>query len=81
MRGKNAFTLVALLVVIAIIALLLSILLPALNKAKEHAKLSVCLNNLKQPGYVFKVYMRDNERWFPYYGSDSTGQGICGFLN
>jgi len=66
MRGKNAFTLVELLVVISIIALLLSILLPALNKAKEQAKLAVCLSNMKQIGYAFKVYMQDNENRFPY---------------
>jgi len=66
MRGKKAFTLVELLVVISIIALLLSILLPALNKAKEHAKLSVCLSNMKQLYYTFKVYMEDNEYRFPF---------------
>jgi len=66
MRGKKAFTLVELLVVISIIALLLSILLPALNKAKEHAKSSVCLSNMKQLGYALKVYMQDHQYRFPY---------------
>jgi len=72
MRGKKAFTLVELLVVISIIALLLSILLPALNKAKEHAKLSVCLSNMKQLGYTFKMYMEDNEYRFPFDDDPST---------
>jgi len=51
---------------------LLSILLPALNKAKEHAKLSVCLSNMKQIGYTFKVYMQDNEYRFPFNDDPST---------
>ena len=72
MRGKKAFTLVELLVVISIIALLLSILLPALNKAKEHAKLAVCMSNMKQLGYTFKVYMQDNEYRCPFNEDPST---------
>ena len=77
MRGEKAFTLVELLVVISIIALLLSILLPALNKAKEHAKLSVCLSNMKQLYYAFKVYMQDYQYRFPYedIGYFNNGEG------
>jgi prepilin-type processing-associated H-X9-DG protein len=56
-------------VVISIIALLLSILLPALNKAKEQAKLSVCMSNMKQLGYTVKIYMEDNQHRFPYGGA------------
>ena len=72
MRGKKGFTLVELLVVISIIALLLSILLPALNKAKEQAKLAVCLSNMKQLGYIFKMYIEDNEYRFPFNDDPST---------
>ena len=50
MRSRRGFTLVELLVVIAIIALLMAILMPALNKARELGKRAVCLNSWPLPG-------------------------------
>ncbi len=59
--GKKGFTLIELIVVMAIIASLASILLPALSKARSRAKSSVCMNNLKQIGLGLKMYEQDHE--------------------
>jgi len=58
-RKRQAFTLIELLVVISVIALLLSILMPSLQKAKERAKAVVCQQNLKQWGYIFGLYTEE----------------------
>lgn len=60
MRKVENFTIVELLVVISIIAVLITLLLPALNKAKESANLIACVNNLKQTGIASEFYSSDN---------------------
>ena len=61
MCKQSGFTLVELLVVIAIIALLMAILLPALNKAREQGKRAVCLNNCKQLAVAWGMYADEND--------------------
>ena len=66
-RENNKFTLIELLVVIAIIAILASILMPALSSARERAKSSQCLNNLKQSAFGILSYVEDHKEMIIYY--------------
>jgi prepilin-type N-terminal cleavage/methylation domain-containing protein len=90
-RSSTGFTLIELLVVISVIALLLAILLPALQRVKKQANAVVCQSNLCQWGLCFKMYTDDNNgrfsndvqykySWYtmlsPYY-SDSNDLLLC----
>jgi prepilin-type N-terminal cleavage/methylation domain-containing protein len=66
-RIQIGFTLIELLVVVAIIAVLISILLPALGRAREQAKRTVCLSNHRQFGLAFIMYADDHNSSFPYH--------------
>ena len=71
MNKPKGFTLIELLVVIAIIALLMAILMPALQRVKKQAKTILCQANLKQWGIVWSMYTDENNSKFPdYLGPD-----------
>lgn len=76
MTGRtHGFTLVELLVVVAIIALLVSILMPTLNKAKEQTRRVICTSNLRNCGTALHVYAAANDGYFPpAYHNDSSYQ-------
>jgi prepilin-type N-terminal cleavage/methylation domain-containing protein/prepilin-type processing-associated H-X9-DG protein len=72
-RRRSGFTLVELLVVIGIIALLVSILLPALNTAREQAQRTACLSNLRSLGQAVAIYQAESKGVFPPLSTWAAG--------
>jgi len=72
-RLVRGFTLVELLVVIGIIAVLISMLLPALGRAREAGKAANCLSNLKQINMAFIMFANDNRGHLPQIGTAGAG--------
>jgi prepilin-type N-terminal cleavage/methylation domain-containing protein len=62
---RRGFTLIEILVVIAIVAMLVSILLPSLSLAREYSRRTVCQSNLHQTGVGFSLYSADNKQFLP----------------
>jgi prepilin-type N-terminal cleavage/methylation domain-containing protein len=77
MNKRKGFTLIELLVVIAIIAILLAILMPALNRVKEQGKRMVCLNNLKQLALTWIMYADENDDRIVNGEADEGNDGQC----
>jgi prepilin-type processing-associated H-X9-DG protein len=69
-----------LLVVIAIIAILASMLLPALAKAKQKSHQARCISNLRQLGFTYSMYTADNAEAFPFSGRDWPQMGFVDLL-
>lgn len=74
---RAAFTLVELLTVIAIISILASILLPAFATAREKARQTACMSNMRQLGLAFTIYAQDYDEGFPGAGSGGTLIAPC----
>src|ERR1041385_483386 len=86
MYRKQGFTLIELLVVIAVIAILAALLFPVFAQAREKARQTSCLSNMKQINLGWMMYMQDyDETWIFRVGGNAIGKGdacawrwICG---
>lgn len=80
-RSHAAFTLIELLVVIAIIAILAAILFPVFARAREAARKTACLSNMRQLGLAFQAYTQDYDEALPNSTDGFPGAGLTGAWN
>ena len=78
-RGRRAFTLVEVLVVMVVIAMLVGILIPVLGRAEGQAKLTQCRANLHQLGMAMTVYLQDNSGYTPPLYGWTAGEAVPGW--
>src|SRR5438876_9260155 len=71
---KSGFTLIELLVVIAIIAILAAILFPVFARAREQARRTACISNVKQLGTAWMMYVQDYDESFPPSNSPNNSE-------
>jgi prepilin-type N-terminal cleavage/methylation domain-containing protein/prepilin-type processing-associated H-X9-DG protein len=76
-KCARAFTLIELLLVIAIIGILAALLLPVLGRTKESARATVCLSNLHQIGIALQLYVQDNNNKLPVMRDVSTDPAVA----
>ena len=79
MKKNPAFTLVELMIVIAIIAVLASIIMPKMGGARARGKLSACLSNLRHTSAAMEMYANDNKGFYP--NDAGAGGGPITFLS
>lgn len=76
-NSDAAFTLVELLVVMAIIGILIALLLPTLGRTKESARATACLGNLHQTGIALQIYVSENNNKLPVMRDVSTDPAVA----
>ena len=77
MKRRSSFTLLELLIVIAIIGVLVTLLMPSLGKAREAARRAVCMSNQKQLFTMASLYAKANNQWIPRgAGNDGNGKAF-----